>query len=299
MTPRITPEHIAHYHAHGYVLVENFLTPEELARTREELQRIVPGWIEYADNPDGQRPNNWNEPPRSRRTLRFPFAGDQLNANSLHPELLRFAATINGHADLVCEQSDLTYKCTGHYADVEQTMHMDFGNHTLAYPSSDRKFWQTACLMYYTDVDEHSAPTAVVPWQHYEGEVHWPAAYEYDQRPQLYDKEVKATCPAGSVLIYSMRTFHRGTSFSDERARVGQFITFAPKDCPWLGIVGWPEQGIYKSFTRWMEQSTQAQREMLGFPPPEHEYWTREMIDGVQARFPNLDMTLYENALAK
>ena len=42
-----------------------------------------------------------------------------------------------------------------------------------------------------------------------------------------------------------------------------------------------------------MERATPAERELLGFPPPGHPYWTEETIAGVGARFPQMDMTPY------
>ena len=56
---------------------------------------------------------------------------------------------------LFCEQSDLTYKCSGHYGDVDQPLHLDYVNHTLAYPPDVPRYWQTAFLLYYTDVETH------------------------------------------------------------------------------------------------------------------------------------------------
>ena len=196
---RFTEEHIQHYQENGFVIVENFLTTEELALAHEEIQRILPGWLEFAQDPQAPKPEDWNRPPKSRRNTRFPFAGDQLNAVTLHPDLRKFAALNAGHEDLVCEQGDLHYKCFGHASDMDQVMHLDYLNHTLVYPPKDPKYWQTAYLIYYTDVTEELAPTAVCSWKHYQEDILWPTAYEKEQRSELYENEVLATVPAGSV----------------------------------------------------------------------------------------------------
>ena len=292
-----TQDHVEHYHKHGFVVVEDFLEPAELAGAREELEQLMPGWLSFAAEPTGERPAGWDEAPRSRRTVRFPFPGVHLNKITTSPELRRFAGLLAGHDELVCEQSDLTYKCTGHYSDAEQPIHLDYMNHTLTYPSSEPRYWQTAFLIYYTDVTADHAPTAVCSWQHYREELHWPAIHERNERPDLYAAEQTVTVRAGAVLAYSMRTYHRGTAFKGVNARVGHFITYAPRNCPWLGIVGWPEQGVHQSFHRWVEQSSLEERALLGFPPPGHDYWTEEMLAGVGARFPKLDLTPYEAAL--
>lgn len=290
----ISEEQIQHYRDHGFVVLENFLSPTELSGARQEIEAFIPGWLDYAADPSGPKPAKWNEAARSRRNVRFPFKGSQLNAITLHPELRRFASLMAGGEEIFCEQSDLTYKCKGHYGDVDQDMHLDYVNHTLTYPPEDPTYWQTAFLIYYTDVAAHEAPTAVCSWQHYKDEVLWPAVYKKEDRPSLYDNEVKTTMPAGSVLAYSMRTFHRGTAFLDEGARVGHFISYAPAKPRWMGIIGWPEQGIYSSFSAWIEQAAPEERELIGFPSPSDPYWTQETVAGVAARYPNMDMTPYK-----
>ena len=132
----ISKTHIKHYREHGFVIVENFLSDSELSRSRDDIEEILPGWLDYADGTSTQKPEKWNEPTRSRRDLRFPFTGSQLNKNTLHPELRRFASLMLGDDELFCEQSDLSYKCMGHFADSEQRMHVDYMNHTLVYPPS-------------------------------------------------------------------------------------------------------------------------------------------------------------------
>lgn len=99
---RITQKQIEHYYEHGYVIVENFLEPDELARARDEIEIYIPGWLDYAANPRGPKPDGWDQPSRSRRTTRFPFPGTQLNAITLHPELRRFASLMSGQQALYC-----------------------------------------------------------------------------------------------------------------------------------------------------------------------------------------------------
>ena len=102
-------------------------------------------------------------------------------------------------------------------------MHCDYGNHTLAYPPDDPAYWQTAYLLYYTDVTENHAPTAVCSRKHYPEKILVPAHYTREQRPSIYDNEVKVVVPAGSLFIYSMRTFHRGTAFLADGGRPRAF----------------------------------------------------------------------------
>jgi len=290
---RITAEHISHYREHGYAIVENFLSPAEVDNARRDIDALRPGWIDFCLDPARGKPRGWKQLERSR----FPFPGEQLNAITVHPELRRMAALLAGSDDLYCEQSDLNLKCKGHPADADQSMHCDYLNHTLAYPPEDPAFWQTAYLIYYTDVTEAHAPTAVCSRKHYPEKILWPAMYSREARPELYDNEVKVIVPAGSLFAYSMRTFHRGTLFQADVGRAAQFITYAPAAWKWLGIVGWGSKAIRPDFARWISSASLEERHAFGFPPPGHPYWTDETLAGVSARYPAMDMAPYRRAL--
>ena len=280
---------MAHYREHGYVIVPGFLTAAELRGARADIDAMFPGWIDYCANPAVGKPQGWQAHVRPR----FPFTGDHLNAITVHPELRALAAELAGTTDLYCEQSDLSLKCKGHPRDEDQVMHCDYVNHTLAYPPDDPAYWQTAYLLYYTDVTENHAPTAVCARRHYPKKLLWPSHYTREEQPDLYDHEVRTIVPAGSLLAYSMRTFHRGTRFGADVGRVAQFITYAPAASKWLGIVGWSSKAIRPDFERWISGASLAERAVFGFPPPGDPYWTDETRAGVSARYPDMDMTPY------
>jgi hypothetical protein len=42
-----------------------------------------------------------------------------------------------------------------------------------------------------------------------------------------------------------------------------------------------------------VEKTSPRQREVLGFPPPGHEYWNAETIEAVRLRYPKMDMGPY------
>jgi hypothetical protein len=41
-----------------------------------------------------------------------------------------------------------------------------------------------------------------------------------------------------------------------------------------MGIIGWPEQGIYSSFAAWIENAAPEERELIGFPSQSDPYWS-------------------------
>ena len=294
---RITETHLEHYRQHGYAIVERFLTDEELQGALDEWREILPGWVEYCQDPAMPKPDNWQQAGQALyfQSFRFPFPGRHMNAITFHPELVAFAQRMAGGSEMFCEQSNLSFKCKGNLRDLDQAMHCDYANHTLAYPPDDPAYWQTTYLLYYTDVTENHAPTAICSREHYPEKILVPAHYTREQRPAIYGNEVKVAAPAGSLIIYSMRTFHRGTAFLAEGGRLAHFITYAPAAWKWLGFVGWPFQAKYPSYQNWIEKATPAERQLLGFPPPGHPYWTEETLAGVGARYPGMDMAPYRD----
>ncbi len=291
----IEPRHAEHYAEHGFAIVENFLTPAELAGAQRELRAVLPGWLEYCEDPSAE-PQAWSNP-KTRNVRRFPFPGTWLNQITLHPQLRMLARQFAGGSELYCEQSGLHAKRKGDGSDVDQRMHCDYGNHTLAYPPDLPQYWQTAYLLYYTDVTHDHAPTAVCSWKHYPESLRVPAHYTREQRPELYENEVKVVVPAGGLLIYSMRTFHRGTPFVANGGRLGHFITYSPAAWRWLGIDSWSVEAIRPEFRSWIENASTQERELLGFPEPGHPYWTAETVEGVSARYPGMDMKPYRKAM--
>ena len=291
---KITPEHEAHYAQHGFAVVENFCTEEELQGALSDFDETIPGWVDYVASPDGPKPETWNKPfPGQRGLPHFPYKGDTLNDLSFHSELRRFSELQTGGESVYCEQSHLSYKGQGHRSDGDQSMHLDYTNHTLAYPPDVPAYWQTAFLYYFTDVTIESGPIAVCPREHYPEKILWPTQYEKEDRPALYDNEIKVAAPAGSLVIYSMRTFHRGTKIQGNCGRLGMFVTYAPRACNWLGIVGWSLEAPREEFAQWIERVGVEERNAIGFPAPEDAYWTDETRAGIAARYPHMDMSPY------
>lgn len=295
----IRKEHYDHYKQHGYAIVPDFLNANELSMAYDDLRQCLPGCVEYCLGETEEKPGSNPMPYRRANRGQFPYPGSMLNRITLHPDLRDFASHFAGGVEIYCEQSHLSYKHKGHAGDIDQGMHCDYGNHTLAYPPKLPEYWQTAYLLYYTDVTINHAPTAVCSWEHYPEKIRYPAHFTREQRPDIYDNEVKVTVPAGGLFIYSMRTFHRGTPFLAEGGRIGMFVTYAPAAWKWLGIVGWSAQAIRPEFYKWVSQATPEERTLLGFPEPGHEYWTEETLEGVSKRYPDMDMTPYQNGVAQ
>ena len=110
-TNRITDAHEAHYREHGYAIVENFCTPNELESALGNFDEVVPGWVDFAKDPSRPKPEYYNKPyPDQRGIPHFPYQGKALNDLTFHPELHRFAVLMGEGEEMYCEQSHLTYK---------------------------------------------------------------------------------------------------------------------------------------------------------------------------------------------
>ena len=50
--------------------------------------------------------------------------------------------------------------------------------------------------------------------------------------------------------------------------------------------------------TRYLSELSVMQRTVLGFPAPGDRYWTKDTVDAVGQRYPEMDMTPYKSAAA-
>jgi len=288
---RITDEHLAHWRRHGYVVVPKLLSGAELAAAQADVRRYFPTDDEYRAAPERYpKVGGWRE---------LPFVGDALNDLATHPELASFAERVIGTQEILLTQAILWGKYAG-VGDHEQQLHVDFRNNSLVYPRDEGPFAQTGTVVYLSDVTEELGPTCVVSKEYTREPASLvPCVRTRDRFPLLYEKEVAVTARAGSVLLYSMSTFHRGSAF---RAAVGARFTFhvvfRAKDSHWMGFSAWARSGPEPALERFLERATPRQRELLGFPPPGHPYWNEETLAGVAARYPGMDMTPYRDAFA-
>jgi ectoine hydroxylase-related dioxygenase (phytanoyl-CoA dioxygenase family) len=291
----ITAEHLAHWRRHGYVLVENLLGPAELAAARSDIAAYMPDWEAYAAAPERYEallgPDRWP-------VAEFPFGGAGLNHVTLHPELVAFARQVLVTGDVALSHARLRGKYAG-AGDHEQALHVDYSNNTLAYPACDDEIVDVPFIVYYTDVALDLGPTYVLSKQH--GDRYLPhAAHRFLSRhehPEAYENSVPATVPAGSALVYSMRTFHRGSALrATEGVRFSHHMSLRRADCRWAGQVLFNLAGDSPRMHRFLESATPAQREIVGFPPVGDPYWNADSLAGVAARYPGMDLTPYRRA---
>jgi hypothetical protein len=226
-----------------------------------------------------------------------PVRGDGLNHVTTHPELLAFARRMLGTEHIVLSHSNLRGKYAG-TGDYEQELHVDYGNNTLVVPKDDAQIYDLPCITYYTDVTVDLGPTYVVSQQHTRD--YLPRKTRFLPReayPEAYAKEVPVVLPAGSTVIYSMRTFHRGSAMrAAEGVRFSHHMSFLAAGARWAGQMSFQRSGGRPEMDHFLVHASPTERELVGFPPVGDPYWERRTLEGVAIRYPAMDMTPYQQA---
>jgi ectoine hydroxylase-related dioxygenase (phytanoyl-CoA dioxygenase family) len=297
---RISDGDLSFFKEHGYVVIEGFLSPSELKAAQENFHRYYPTAEEF----EYAAPHRYKHLQHWGHDCEAPgfFLGNALNDMATHPDLVDFARRAIGTDDVVLEQSQLMAKYAGK-GDFDQRMHLDFGDHTLVYPRDDATYRTLPAILYYSDVTEELGPTGVLSQTVTKDEVldynGWTfSGHDETNKRHLYAQEHRVVVPAGSLLLYGMLTYHRGTAFRATRgARFAHFITYRAAAHGWLGRKGWAGDAPERELTEFITRATVEQRSLIGFPKPGDPYWTEEMVERVGERYRGMDMEPYRAAL--
>jgi len=270
--------------------------------------------------------------------LHFPSTLTSLNELTLHPRLLAavsslLAVPVSG---LRLSQSDLWpkygrgEKTAGAMDNMDQRIHIDYPNHSLAHPAEWSRPEAVELIVYLSDVDVCGGPTAVVARQGEDDPAYpWPIVdspgigeldyvndretaegYFADQRPaladwrqSLYARERYARFKPGDVLFYRHDTWHRGTPMKSGQLRLVQNITYRRAECEWISTLhtgwAWAAYRRDKFLEKLIARASLDQRAVLGFPQPGSSYWTPATLEAVAARHGvfGMDLAPYREAL--
>lgn len=269
----------------GWATIEGFVPPDLLAAAQEALWTIFPTPAAYFADPAAHRGFGKSQFAGIRY---FPYNNPALDRLPVLPSLVDAAERFLGGTDIDLYKIELWAKYAG-ATDYEQPHHRDYGNHTLVVPRLDRP--QLTTIMLLSDVGEADAPTVAVPLEHTDRIPMVPAIL---QPGELTEHEVPVTGPAGTLVLYQTHVFHRGSNFTaPDASRFIIMTDFKRRGQPWTGKMAWPDQAIRPGWSAAMAAMTVRERDLFGFPPPGDDYWTPETLDGVQARYPAMDMRPY------
>lgn len=282
---------------HGFVLLPAFLAAEHLAPALAALPSMFPTADEYHDDVDPERSARYRAHPFAGLRV-FPLKSVELSLLCVHERLLDLAGALLGTDDIRLYQGEAWAKYTG-ASNYEQGHHRDYGNHTYLVPSDDPAMRQLELFVYLGDVSEDHGPTHVVPTsagRHLPGWQLLNATRE--SHPELYDAEIAAAGPAGTVLAYTTTTFHRGTDMRAPRgARYTLHLNFRPAAVEWAQRKLWVDVVMRPEWHNFVEAATPRQLQPVGWPPPGHPYWTEFTLAGMEQRYPGRDFTPWRAAL--
>ena len=291
----IADEYLQHLDTHGYALVPGFLSADELLAARRNVFQYFPPPEELWATP--KRYDFIFDDPEHLQ-IEFPFSGNALNSLATHPDLIDVVEWALGDKDVLLTQAAIWAKYAG-TGEFGQEMHLDYQGNTLVVPRDEGTFRQVNMILYYTDVTADLGATCVVSKTKTRDQSMWPPFRPKKKWPKLYADETPIEAKAGSLLMFQMGTFHRAGEMTADApaARFTQHLVWRSAKHSFAGYHLWSRMGENDELERFIERTTPRQREVLGFPPVGHAYWTEQTIAGVAARYPKMDMTPYRNAI--
>jgi hypothetical protein len=270
----------------GFVLVEGFLTPAELAAARDALWLHFPKPDEYFASPAKYPQYSASQ---FAGVEEFPYRSWDLNHLAFHPDLVDAAERYLGTPELHLYKVELWAKYAG-AVDYDQPLHRDYGSHSLVVPRVDGRYQQLTTFVFLSDVTADDGPTRIVP---YECGKDIPFTPLYGDFGAAADAEVAATGPAGSLLVYRTDILHRGSNFAAAgRSRFSLLADYQVRGTTWGGKMAWPKQSPER-WSKLLPRCSVRERDLFGFPRPGDEYWNEQTLADVAARYPGIDMEPY------
>lgn len=280
----------AHWVEHGYAALPGYLAPDEIAGARADLPALFPTAEEFHDDVDPER-NAAFRGGQFDGIVAFPFAGDDLALLGVHPKLVALAEAILETDDVRIYGYEVWAKYAG-AADYEQRHHRDVVGHTTLVPSRDPRYRGVEMFVYLNDVPEGHAPTHHVSRTLTDHLPVVPRSWSREEQPALYDAETWCTGPAGTVVAWSVDTFHRAVAFTEPRAaRFTLQANFRAAANESMQRYGWGYPSNTPEWHRFVERASVRQLLLFGFPPPGDAFWTAETLDAMALRYPGLDLT--------
>lgn len=274
----------------GFAILPAYLSPDDLAAAQRDVRAMFPTAEEFHDDADPARNARFRDDEYGGvETL--PFDGVDLGLLAVHPKVVALAEAILGTGDVRLYACEAWAKYAG-AARYEQAHHRDFFNHTPLVPSRDPRYRQLEMFVYLSEVPEGCAPTRYVPrplTAHLPVRPHW---WSREDQPALYDGEVSAAGPAGTVVAYSVETFHRAVEMTDPRcARFTLMANYRAGGNDWMNRHSWGDRSFDPRWDPFVERLSYRQLLLFGFPPVGHDFWTAETLEAMAIRYPGLDLS--------
>ena len=181
-----------------------------------------------------------------------------------------------------------------------------YSNNTLCVPPRPPQLPETLnCILYYSRVEESGGATTVASFSD-TGQALIPRTYSVvedwpirrSRQHALYSKEKAVQYRPGTVLLYRMDTFHRGTPIKPGAERLTHHFGFKRASAEWMSsnhVV--PE--VVRAGPEFVVGLSPKQRSVLGIPAVGDRYWNAETVGLLAERYPGIDTAPYAAAGAR
>ena len=290
-------EAVETWRTRGWVVVHDLVPAEDIDHAVEELWDIYPRPEDYHSDTAAQEafgatghpgfrfPDDSDEGPafRAKQFLghtMFPYESFRLNRLNIHPNVVDFAQRAMGADDLRIYQARIWGKYTG-VVNYEQPFHQD-RNHNVVPDRLEDGWWNLEGFLYLSDVDEGVAPTEVLGTG--------------DTPPPI--DATSAAGRRGSYLAYRPDVWHRGVNLTRPGgSRFLMNIAFKRAGHDWIGYDSVQPVSHRRPWVDFAGSCTPDELALFGAPRPGHDYWTPALVDALQNRYPNLDVSSWRDAL--
>jgi ectoine hydroxylase-related dioxygenase (phytanoyl-CoA dioxygenase family) len=284
---RVSDAKLAEVWDQGFTVVENFLDADTLSAAQEAMWSLYPRPETYFADPSAYPQFSTSQ---FAGLKLYPYPSWDLNRVAVYPDLVNAAERLLNADDIEIYKIELWAKYAG-AINYNQPHHRDFGNHTLVVPRKDTRHTQMTTFILLSDVTEHDGPTKLVPLAESRDIPLMPNQLPYKA---MFDKEISATAPAGSLLIYKTDVLHRGSNFTAEgRSRFVMLVDFQERGWRWNGKMSWPDHAERTGMTEAMIRMTPRERDLFGWPPVGSDYWNAQTLADVALRYPGIDLSPY------
>ena len=223
------------YAENGYLMVEDAVTPDQLARLQEITDRLIEGSRHVTENTDVYDLDTGHSASEPRLTrIKLPHKQDPFYWDLLKKSRLTEVLTDLLGPDTLLNTSKLNTKAPGGGAAVE--WHQDWA----FYPHTNDSLLAFGLML--EDVDAANGPLMVIPGSHrgpllshHAGGVFCGAINPDDPLFEM-DRAVTLTGKAGSMTVHHVRALHGSAPNVSDRARKILFYELASADAwPILG----------------------------------------------------------------
>jgi ectoine hydroxylase-related dioxygenase (phytanoyl-CoA dioxygenase family) len=291
----LTSELKERWDTEGWCIVPGLIPPAQLSAAQDAVRRYFPTPAEMRER-GGAESGEWNT--WDAAWPQFPFHSTRLNTLLLHERVVDLAEALLGTSDLIVYMGLATGKYANQSSDYNQLLHVDYPNHMLVVPRHEVCYQQLEFFIYLTDVAEEDGATRFVSCEKTKDIPVERHTLSYADYPDLYEDPSVAVAPAGSVVAYRPDVYHRSVDHTDpNRYRVMLHVSFRPRAADWGGNQAWPARGFSPELIKYVQQATPRQLELMGVPGPGHPYWNPATLEGMQGRYPGLDMAPWRKAM--